>query len=132
MRANQDYLESKEPSKSVSHDNKENSTLSVAIYTVHFYTIYLLIVGVGSQFPSLEPSSHVRINSFNSLMLSLHYATTNEKFSVPGMRPNFSGSLGHIITEMGISFDLKMLFRFSETFFDFWPRNLVFGPPCSM
>ena len=40
----------------------------------------------------------------------------------------FIGS--YIITEMDISFDLKMLFRFSETIFYFWPRNLVFGPPC--
>ena len=60
----------------------------------------------------------------------LHYATKNGKKSVPGKRPNFYDSLGPIITEMGISFDLKMLFRFSDTFFDFWPRNSVFGPPC--
>ena len=56
-----------------------------------------------------------------------HYATKNERFSVPGERPNFSYSFGPIITEMGISFDLKMFpvfradFRFLAPKFGFWP-----------
>ena len=42
-----------------------------------------------------------------------------EKKFCPWKATDFFGSLGPIITEMGISFDLKMLFWFSETFFDF-------------
>ena len=57
----------------------------------------------------------------------LHYATKNQKFSVLGKWPNFSGSLGPIITEMGVGFDLKTLFRFSGTIFDFWPQNSFFA-----
>ena len=51
---------------------------------------------------------------------------------VPGLRPIFSESLGHIITEMGIDFDLKLLFRFLETIFQFWSLNSVFAPQCPL
>ena len=43
--------------------------------------------------------------------------------SAAGKWPKFSSSLGSIITEMGISFDLKMLFRFQGIIFNFWPQN---------
>ena len=54
-----------------------------------------------------------------------------EKISVPRKRLNFSGSLGPIIAEMGISFDLKMLFRFSEMTFDFFAPEFGFSPTVS-
>ena len=54
---------------------------------------------------------------------TINNATQNKQFLVPWNIPTLSGLLGLTITEMGINFALKMLFRFSERVFVFHSLN---------